>query len=593
MPIPRTPAIALLALVALATGTTARASAQATEELVRSFLWPAGEEEFAEAARALEADGAADDVDRETMRRLTAWIRRGPELPPAEGVGDALQELLVSAPDHRQVPALVRLPSAYTPGRRWPLLLALHGGPPGSVEGARRGALDMVRVWAAAAEEAGWIVVAPAMVDVVSRDGRTADRLPYEIFHAEEARAVVDAVRSRYAVDPDRVVSTGISLGSNFSIAYAAASPDWLSAIVPVSTEGESREWLLRNLAPVPVYVLEGAQDRNIRAVSGPRAMDAIMTRLGYDWVYREFPDRSHEGFQEHYPEVLAWLEARPRRATPTEVIRVPHDGIVPPSRRVHWIETDTRGALVRARVTAPSSIDVTVRWANTVSVLLNDDLVDMDLPVTIRVNGEQAFHGTVARSARVALAEAKRSGDEGRVYAARLTLGISDSPEALAAAARLTEELEPEVSEGTLSYWETYAVRALEERFPSLGFDAVEAPLPAGMRVAPEQVALRVTEVDAEGVAAAAGLRVGDVLLGFGGELFFAGRGGADGLYRWLLREVRSTPTTYQLQAMRGGTPVSLRIAYALGPYRGEGQPPERGTRGGVPRSPGARHRP
>ncbi|MFH1766455.1 MAG: hypothetical protein ABIF09_19935 [Gemmatimonadota bacterium] len=65
-------------------------------------------------------------------------------------------------------------------------------------------------------------MVSPAMVDVVSRDGRTQDRLPYEIFHPEEARAVLDAVRKRYSVNPDRIVSTGTSLGSNFSIAYAA-----------------------------------------------------------------------------------------------------------------------------------------------------------------------------------------------------------------------------------------------------------------------------------------------------------------------------------------------------------------------------------
>ena len=49
----------------------------------------------------------------------------------------------------------------------------MHGGPPGSADGAVRSARRMIDVWAGPAEVAGWIVVSPAMVDVVSRDGRT------------------------------------------------------------------------------------------------------------------------------------------------------------------------------------------------------------------------------------------------------------------------------------------------------------------------------------------------------------------------------------------------------------------------------------
>src|SRR5438477_397534 len=92
--------------------------------------------------------------------------------------------------------------------------------------------------------------------------------LSRERFHdPEQARAVIAALRARYRINPDRIVSTGISLGSNYSIAFAASHADWLSAIVPVSTEGDSRELLLRNLRNVPVYVLEGSLDRNIRAI--------------------------------------------------------------------------------------------------------------------------------------------------------------------------------------------------------------------------------------------------------------------------------------------------------------------------------------
>lgn len=558
----------VLALAAPAAPT----AGQLSEDVVRSYLWPNSDADFARAAATLEADPSWVGLTRERMREVEEWMRRGPALDARGDTGEAVHRLMVDAPGGREVPVTVLLPSAYTPTVQWPLMLAMHGGPPGTVEGALRSSLNMISVWAESAEAAGWIVVSPAMVDVVSHDGRTQDRLPYEIFQPEEAKAVVDAVRANFSVDPDRIVSTGISLGSNFSIAYAAAHPDWFSAIVPVSTEGESREWLLRNLGQVPTYVLEGAQDQNIRGVGGPRAMDAIMKSFGYDFVYREFSDRAHEGFQEHYPDVLRWLAERPRPAAPREVLRMPHRGIVPPARRVHWVEADTRQALVRARVTAATEIDITTRWASELTLFLSDQLVDLDRPITIRVNGLVVFDARVERSARIALEEARNLKDERRVYSARVTVAVPDTPVSIATAVALTDELAPRHPEGTLSYWEMYAVRALEERFPTLGFTAFETMLPDGVATAPEQIGLRVREVYSDGAAASAGLLAGDVLVSFGGEPFFAGRDGTAGLYHWLVRELRTTPADYALVVLRAGRRVALQARYGLGPYRPPG---------------------
>src|SRR4029450_3185413 len=158
--------------------------------------------------------------------------------------------------------------------------------------------------------------------------------------------------------------------------------------IVPVSTEGDSREALLRNLRDTPVYILEGTRDRNIRVIDGPRSLADILTGFGYDITYREFGDRAHEGFQEHYDDVLRWLDARPRQVYPREVVRVPHPAIVPVSRRVRWIESDTRQGLVRAVAQPPDRIDGTARWARKITLFLHDRLVDLDRPITIRING-------------------------------------------------------------------------------------------------------------------------------------------------------------------------------------------------------------
>ena len=540
--------------------------------LVRGYLWPASDAERREAEQALETDPSLARLSRIAFHDLEEALRQG---PPQESRDSAapespgqVHELTVQVPAGPPVPVLVRLPSRYTPEIEWPLIFAMHGGPPGGAGQAKSGAERMLRVWTEAADRAGWIVAAPAMTPSVTAGPRTDERLPYEIFHPEQARAVVAALRARYRINPDRVVSTGISLGSNYSIAFAAGEPGWLSAIVPVSTEGDSRELLLRNLGGTPAYVLEGTRDRNIRVIDAPRAMAEILAAFGCDITYREFGDRAHEGFQEHYGDVLRWLDARPRQVYPREVVRVPHPGIVPVSRRVRWIETDTRQGLVRAVASRPDRIDVTAAWTRRVTLFLHDRLVDLDRPITVTINGAEVFRGAVARSAVTALEEARRLGDERRIYAASLTLDVPADARSRTAAASLAREFAPARQEVALSFWEMYATRALEERLPSLGFEAQEVPLPGRVGGFPDQVALRVTRVQQDGTLARAGLRTGDVLVEFGGEPFFRGRG-VEHLYHWVLRELRTVPVPYVLTIVRDGNPVTLEAELQLGSYR------------------------
>ena len=570
---------ALLTLLLIAVqplGIAAQNPAQSgIEELVRAYLWPENDAEFMRAQATLRHDASLVGVSRMVWHDLEEVMRRGPAgfaaVPPSIDGQIPLQEFSVEAPEGADIPVLVRLPSRYSPHLQWPLMFAMHGGPPRGSDGARRSAERMIQVWAEEADRAGWIVAAPAMVTTAATGIRTRDRLPYEIFHPEQARAVIGAVRARYNVNPDRIVSTGISLGSNFSLAYAAAQENWISAIVPVSTEGESRELLLRNLNSVPLYVLEGSLDQNIRGVAGPRALNNILTSLGYDITYREFGDQAHEGFQEHYGDVLRWLDTRPRKTYPREVLRVPHAGIMPVARRVHWIETDTRQALVRAVVTSPTRIDITARWVGEIKLFLHDRLVDLDRPIEIWANGVRVFAGDVARSVAVALLQAKALGDERKIYAAEIAVKLPTSPAAIALGEGLTNELSPRHPEGTLSFWEMYATRALEERFPTVGFDGEEAVLPTSTPGAPEQVAIRVTRVEADGPLASL-LRPGDLLLDVGGEPFFSGRRGGGGgvahLYQWMLRELRAEPASYPLTVWRAGNRVSLDATFGLGPY-------------------------
>jgi predicted esterase len=579
------PIVSALAVLTLAPATALVAQVPPSgldAAVIRSYVWPSATSEFTAAAATLSTASWAREVDQSAMDDLAEILREGP--PALDRTvperGDNVNEMVVELASGRRVPLWIRLPSDWTPDRHWPLMFAMHGGPPGSVEAAVNSGRRMISVWAEAAEAAGWIVASPAMVDVVSREGRTDDRLPYEIFQPEEAREVVEMVRRMYRVNPDRIVSTGISLGSNFSIAYAAAYPDWLSGIVPVSTEGESREHLLRNVANTPAYVLEGSQDQNIRGVNGPRSMRDILTKFGNDLVYREFGDRAHEGFSEHYPDVLSWLDARPRQKNPTEILRVPHAGISGTSRTLHWIESRDRQGVIRAgaerheAAVGPNEVATTIhieaRWTGGVRIYLNDQIADLDRPVRVIANGSSSVHYPT-RSIEMALEIVRTRGDERLVFPVSLDVDLPTGRASVAAGETLWSELAPTYSEGVLSFWEMYAVRALQERFPNMGFSGTEVGMPLDTRTtAPEQVALRVDSVSDDSPAAAAGLRRGDVLLNFGGEPFFRGRGGVTGLYHWLVRELRTHPQSYELIVWRDGERMVLAGSFSLGPYSG-----------------------
>ncbi len=541
-------------------------------DLVQAYLWPTSDDERRTAEAALEADASLKEMSRERFHDLEEAMRRGrrayPPVPSRVDGRFPVAEVLVDVPAGPAMPVLVQLPSRYDTRTTWPLMFAMHGGPPGSAAQARSGAERMLRAWAEAAEAAGWIVAAPALTPSVTAGARTEQRLPYEVLHPEQAKAVIDALRGRYRINSDRMVSTGISLGSNYSIAFGTSHPDWFSAIVPVSTEGDSRELLLRNLRTVPTYVLEGSQDKNIRGITGPRALRDIVSSFGYDLTYREFGDRAHEGFQEHYDDVLQWLETRPRQAYPREVLRVPNTAITPMSRRVHWIEADTRQAFVHAMVTNASRIDITARWARTLTVFLHDRLVNVDRPIEIWVNGVRMSSRKLPRSALSALRGARVRGDERLIDAADVVVDVPETPESIAAAERAFNALTPTHVEGTLSFWEMYATRALEERMPTLGIEGVEAALPSAFTGAGERVAMRLTKVDPAGPLASAALKSGDLLLEPGGEPFFRGRGGLAGLRQWLIRELRNEPAPYNVVAWRDGRRIESTVRLQLGPY-------------------------
>jgi S1-C subfamily serine protease len=119
-----------------------------------------------------------------------------------------------------------------------------------------------------------------------------------------------------------------------------------------------------------------------------------------------------------------------------------------------------------------------------------------------------------------------------------------------------------------TLSFWERFAVGALEERFPRLGIDGTEVAMPSGLAAVPTQTAIRVTRIQEDSPFGASGLRGGDLIIEVAGEPFFRDRGGLASLRQWLMRELRDEPLSFPLLVWRDGQPRTLNAQLKLGAY-------------------------
>jgi pimeloyl-ACP methyl ester carboxylesterase len=484
------------------------------EELVRRAVWGTVE------ARTKALDELRQwPVTPERVRQVEEVIRAGRTYGP---ITDNRQTVTVAIDDKRKVSVLVQLPPGYDPARRYPLLFAIGGGPPPDEKGATARAKSMQALWSKPADQAGWIVAVIEDTPSIRLPGK---ELRYFILHADHLRAVRDILVEKYAIDANRVHATGISLGSNYALAYAAAHPDWFAGIAPVSTEGESREHVVRNLKHVGVYVLEGAKDKNIRTIDGPRKMAEILRNFDYPHVYDEDANRGHEGFREKYPVVLKWLAERPRPAFPKDVIRLPHAGIVLPGKRFHWLEGDTHQAAFTAKVDG-NAIEVRAARVRRLTFHLSDRLLNLAAPVVIRINGRVVHDRAAPRSLVTAVEDAALLNDSERIATARISVAVPD----LAAGEKWLATLAPKVEPSRLPFWEDFAMTTLKERRWGLPAEVEAVKGTPGLPA--WQTALRVKSAP-EGSP----LRAGDLLLECDGDPLFAGADSVSFLHDYLLR--------------------------------------------------------
>jgi phospholipase/carboxylesterase len=188
------------------------------------------------------------------------------------------------------------VPEYYTPDRSWPLVMALHGG-----HGHGRAFLWS---WLRDARSRGAILVAPTAT------GPTW-ALMGEDTDTPNLDRILQTVRQRWKVDPNRLLLTGLSDGGTFCYVTGLESTSPFTHLAPIAATfhplmtGMADAERLRSLS---VYLVHGRLDWMFPIEVARHAQQAL-SMAGAAVTYRELDDLSHTYPREINAAILDWLQ--------------------------------------------------------------------------------------------------------------------------------------------------------------------------------------------------------------------------------------------------------------------------------------------
>ena len=296
---------------------------------------------------------------------------------------------------------MIHVPLGYTPERKWPLIVHLHGRDP---QFRPFNPEPTESILESLADRFGAVLVRP--------HGR--GNLGYRGAGAVDVFTVIEQVRGDYNIDLDQIALTGTSMGGGGTWSLATRYPGIFSAIGPIfgpasrwvrpGRREEQPEWLrfpmdanspessAENLSHTPAFIYHGVKDPTV-SVEHSRRMVARLKEIGARHIYEEDPEGVHlvpEGLPERVWDFL--LEHRLERNPRTVTLRSPWlrhgkgwwvqmDAFAEPMT-FGEIRTDVKG----------QSIEVTQANLTGFTLDLSPGVVDVAQEVTVVIDGDSAF---------------------------------------------------------------------------------------------------------------------------------------------------------------------------------------------------------
>ena len=211
--------------------------------------------------------------------------------PTREGVGF----MHIAGPAGTRGAFSLYVPEYYDPARRWPIVVALHGG------SGNGGAF--LWSWLREARTRGFILLAPTAF------GSTWSLMEPEVDGPRIDRMVAD-VANDWNIDASRQLLTGMSDGGTFTYVLGLRSDCRFTHLAPIAA---SFHPLLMSLADparirgLPIHIVHGAQDWMFPPEMAQMAERSLQA-AGADVVHREIADLSHTYPRDENARILDWF---------------------------------------------------------------------------------------------------------------------------------------------------------------------------------------------------------------------------------------------------------------------------------------------
>ncbi len=202
---------------------------------------------------------------------------------------------------------VVYLPEGYDGTKKFPVVLFLHGAGERGADGLLQAKVGLGPAIAASPSKFPLIAVFP--------QAGLESNWQFESPDAQAALSALDEVINEFAVDTNRVILTGLSMGGAGTWSIASAVPDRFSAIVPICGVSENTD-TVPVLQSLPCWGFVGDRDRP-RFFRSMRAMIRALTEAGADPQYTEYLDVGHNSWDRAYnePGLVDWMLSKQRYA--------------------------------------------------------------------------------------------------------------------------------------------------------------------------------------------------------------------------------------------------------------------------------------
>ena len=187
------------------------------------------------------------------------------------------------------------VPEDYDAARRWPLVVALHGG------SGNGGAF--LWSWLREARSRGAILLAP------TASGSTWSRMEPDADGSNIDR-MVDEVAGRWKIDPSHQLLTGMSDGGTFTYVLGLKADCRFTHLAPIAAAFHPMLMAFADADRVrglPVHIVHGAQDWMFPPELAQTAQRAL-EQAGAAVVHREIADLSHTYPRDENAAILDWF---------------------------------------------------------------------------------------------------------------------------------------------------------------------------------------------------------------------------------------------------------------------------------------------